>query len=52
VQEVKADKSTNNHLIRFKTAANFYNLEYVYAIDNRQAESIKTILDKVKQKTQ
>jgi rod shape-determining protein MreC len=52
VQEVKADKSTNNFLIKFKSAANFYNLEYVYAIDNRQAESIKAILDKVKQKAQ
>ena len=52
VQEVKADKSTGNFLIKFKTAANFYNLEYVYAIDNKQAESIKAILDNVKQKTQ
>ena len=52
VQEVKSDKSTNNFLIKFKTAANFYNLEYVYAIDNKQAESIKTILDQVKQKSQ
>ena len=52
VQEVKADKNTGNFLIKFKTAADFYNLEYVYAIDNKQAESIKTILEKVKQKTQ
>lgn len=52
VQEVKAEKNSNNHLISFKSAANFYNLEYVYAIDNKQAENIKTILDKEKQKTQ
>lgn len=52
VQEVKPDKSTNNFLIKFKTAANFYNLEFVYAIDNTQAEKIKTILEKEKQKTQ
>ena len=52
VQEVKADKNTGNFLIKFKTAADFYNLEYVYAIDNKQAESIKAILDNVKQKTQ
>ena len=52
VQEVKTDKSTSNYLIKIKTSANFYNLEFVYAIDNKQAESIKTILDKVKQKTQ
>ena len=52
VQEVKSDKSTNNYLVKFKTSANFYNLEYVYAIDNKQAESIKVILDKVKKETQ
>ena len=50
VQEVKGDKSTNNFLIKFKSAANFYNLEFVYAIENKQTESIKTILEKVKQK--
>ncbi len=50
VQEVKADKSTSNFIINFKTAANFYNLEFVYAIDNKQAESIKAILEKEKEK--
>ena len=52
VQEVKSDKSTNNHLIRFRSAANFYNLEFAYIIDNRQTEEIKAILEKEKQKTQ
>ena len=52
VQEVKADKGTNTFLIKFNTAANFYNLEFVYAIDNKQTEEIKTILEKVKQKAQ
>lgn len=52
VEEVKADKSTNNFLIKFRSAANFYNLEYAYAIENKQTESIKTILDQVKQKIQ
>ncbi len=51
VQEVKSDKSTNNYLIKFKTTANFYNLEFVFVIDNKQAESIKAILDTVKQKS-
>jgi rod shape-determining protein MreC len=51
VQEVKSDKSTNNYLIKFKTAANFYNLEFVFVIDNKQAESIKAILDTVKKKS-
>jgi rod shape-determining protein MreC len=52
VQEVKSDKSTNNHLIKFKTAANFYNLEFVYIIENKQAEEIRSILEKEKQKSQ
>jgi rod shape-determining protein MreC len=52
IDEVKSDKSTNNHLIKFKTAANFYNIEFVYVIENLQSEDIKAILDKEKQKTQ
>lgn len=52
IEEVKADKSSGNFLIKFKASANFYNLEYVYAIENKQTENIKTILEKVKQKTQ
>lgn len=50
VEEVKTEKSTNNFLIRLKTAANFYNLEFVYAIDNNQAASINAILEKEKNK--
>lgn len=52
VQEIKSDKSTNNHLIKFKTAANFYNLEFAYVIENKQTEEIKAILEKEKQKSQ
>ncbi len=52
VEEVKSDKSTNNHLIKFKTAANFYNLEFAYVIENKQTEEIKSILEKEKQKSQ
>ena len=52
VQEIIPEKSTNNFLIKFKSAANFYNLEFVYAIDNRQTDSINNLLDKVKKKSQ
>jgi rod shape-determining protein MreC len=52
VVDVRPDKSTNNYQIKFRSAANFYNLEYVYAIENKQAQSIKAILDTVKKKTQ
>ncbi len=50
VEEVKADKSTSTYLIKVRTSANFYNLEFVYAIDNKQAENIKAILEKEKGK--
>lgn len=52
IEEIIAEKSTNNYLIKLRSAANFYNLEFVYAIDNRQTEDIKTILDKAKKQTQ
>ncbi len=52
VEEAVPDKGSSNFLIKFRSAANFYNLEYVYIIDNKQAEGIKTILDNVKKKTQ
>ncbi|MBS1510852.1 MAG: rod shape-determining protein MreC [Bacteroidetes bacterium] len=50
VTEVTPDKSTNNYQIKFKTAADFYNLQYVYAIDDSQQEAIKQLLEKAKQK--
>ena len=52
VQEVKSDKSTNNYLVKFKTSVDFSNVEFVFVIDNKQAESIKAILDTVKRKAQ
>lgn len=52
VQEVRSDKSTNNYLVKIKTSVDFSNVEFVLVIDNKQAESIKAILDTVKQKTQ
>lgn len=52
VEDVKTDKSSNKFIIHFRSAANFYNLEYVYAIDNVQTESIKKILEQVKTKSQ
>ena len=52
VQEVKSDKSTNNYLVKFKTSVDFSNVEFVFVIDNKQAESIKSILDTVNRKAQ
>jgi len=49
VTEVIPEKSSNNYLIKFKTAADFYNLQYVYAIDNSQQEAVDQLLEKAKQ---
>jgi rod shape-determining protein MreC len=49
VTEVFLEKSTNNFLIKFRSAANFYNLQYVYAIDNSEQEAINELLEKAKQ---
>ena len=52
VDEVIPEKSTNNFKIKFRSAANFYNLEFVYAIDNRQSDDINKLLDKAKKQGQ
>lgn len=49
VTEVYAETSTSNFRIKFKTAANFYNLQYAYAIENERQDSVNRILDKLKQ---
>ncbi len=49
VAEVFSETSTSNFRINFITAANFYNLQYVYAIENNQQEPVNKILDKIKQ---
>jgi rod shape-determining protein MreC len=48
VEEVVPDKSTNDFLIKLKTSVNFYNLQYVYAIDNSQRDEINRMLEKAK----
>jgi rod shape-determining protein MreC len=49
VTDVIPEKSTNNFAIKFRTAADFYSLQYVYVIDNKQQEAINQLLDKAKQ---
>lgn len=48
VEQILAEKSTNNFRIRFKTSANFYNIEYAYVIINQHQEPVNKILDKLK----
>ncbi|MEO6187550.1 MAG: rod shape-determining protein MreC [Ginsengibacter sp.] len=42
------DESSSTHTIRVRTAANFYNLQYVYVINNLQREEARQLLNKVK----
>jgi rod shape-determining protein MreC len=49
VTDLIPEKSSNNYLIKLKTAADFYNLQYVYVIDNKQQEAVKELLDKATQ---
>lgn len=46
VDEIIAEKSTNNYTLKLRTAANFNNLEYVFVIENKQAEKINELLEK------
>jgi rod shape-determining protein MreC len=52
VTDVIAEQSTSNYTIKLKTAANFYNLEYVFAIENKQADEVNKLLDHAKKQTQ
>lgn len=48
VEAVLSESSSNSYKIKIRTASNFYNLQYVYAIDNAQAEKINNLMDKAK----
>ena len=48
ISEVINDKSTNTYTLKLKTGANFYNLEYLYIIDNLQKNEPDDLLKKVK----
>lgn len=50
IDQIAPDKSTNNFIIKVKTAANFYNLQWVYSIKNYQSEEINQVLEKAKSK--
>jgi rod shape-determining protein MreC len=52
VDEVVGDKSTNNYIIKVKSAANFYSLQFVYALEDLQKDEINKLLDKVKKQNQ
>ncbi len=51
IEEIIPDKSTNNYLIKLKSTANFYNLQYVFAIENYQKEEINRLLKNANNKS-
>ena len=48
IKEIENDKTSSAFIIKVKTAANFYNLQYVYVINNLQKEEPRQLLKKVK----
>jgi rod shape-determining protein MreC len=52
VEEIIPDKSSNNLTINVRSAANFYNLQFVYVLDDLKKDEINKLLDKVKKQDQ
>ena len=48
VEGIYTESGSSFFKIKVRSAANFYNLQYVYAIDNAQGEDINKMLDKAK----
>ena len=48
VESAHSEKSNNNFRIDVRTATDFNNIEYVYAIESADAEPVKKLLDKAK----
>jgi rod shape-determining protein MreC len=51
IKSFKPEKVNNNYFIELKTAVNFNNIEFIYAIQSADAEPIQNILDKAKAAT-
>lgn len=48
IDDIAEDKSSNVYTLKVKTAANFYNLEFVYIINNLQKKEPAELLKRVK----
>lgn len=46
IDGIFSEKSTSNYTIKIRSSADFYNLQYVYAIINYQQQDIDKLLDK------
>jgi rod shape-determining protein MreC len=47
IEKISAEKTSTNYNLRITSAADFYNLDYVYVIENKQQAAISEILNKV-----
>jgi len=52
VQEIVEDRSTNFYTLKIKPATNFFNIEYVYVIENTQYSEQKRLEDSTRKKFQ
>jgi rod shape-determining protein MreC len=52
VEEIIDDRSSNFYTIRVKPATNFFNIEYVYVIENTQYDEQKRLEDSTRKKIQ
>lgn len=50
IDEISPDKSTNNYIIKLRTTANFYNLQYAYVVKNLQKDEVEKLLENVNNK--
>ena len=48
VEVVYKEKSTNFFRVKFRTSCNFYNLQYVYLIENVDQDGVNDILNNIK----
>ncbi|MEO6582706.1 MAG: rod shape-determining protein MreC [Ferruginibacter sp.] len=46
IEAIYNDNASTSYKISVRTAANFFNLQYAYAIDNKDADAINKLLDK------
>lgn len=52
VKEIVPDKKSNNYTVKIKTAVNFYNVQFVYIINNILKEEPMQLLKKVQHKNE
>jgi rod shape-determining protein MreC len=50
VEEIFKETASNYFRLKFKSTANFYNLQYVFVIENTDQDAVKELLEKTQQK--